>query len=94
MTERYVTLFCEQSGRRGRKQLLHERSDVGNELRGFRDVSGACTCVHTYALARPRVLVSIDKTRQLEKPRGHKGDWTRMRGGTHVNPIGVLISIH
>lgn len=37
------------------------------------------------------VLVSIDKTRQFEKPGGYKGDWTRTRG-THVNSIGIYIS--
>lgn len=37
------------------------------------------------------VLASIDKTRQFEKPGGHKGDWTRTRG-THVNSIGIHIS--
>lgn len=52
MTERYVTPFWEQLGRRGRKQLLHERSDVRNELRGFRDI---CMRVCMY-IACPRVF--------------------------------------
>lgn len=52
--------FWEQSGRRGRKQLLHERSDVRNEVRGFRSVyerrrdltcESACLRVQVYTCA-------------------------------------------
>lgn len=49
--------------------------------------AGCRIYTRTRVCARPcvvRASVSIDKTRQSEKPRGHKGDWTR---DTRVNRI-------
>jgi len=80
MTERYVTLFWEQSDRRGRKQLLHERSDVENELRGLQDG------IHV----RVRVSMCVDIDWQASDSWRNREDIKEIGRGardTHVNRI-------